>query len=493
MESVGIRELRKAIKMAEILGYTQREKRFNRASLYYWGRQYEDLQPWTAANTKLRDKKPSVQVGLTRKAVNKVNAHLFGVDHLPSWKVERGSEDLDATIAETVRRSGLRRRYSELGRLGCLHGTVAVGFHVFEDRLDVEIIAAGTSEPTFGRDDRRRAMELGVDFDDLLELREFWRDTEEDEFGDEHEYWHRRDWTTTETIEYAPIPGPINDPDDLEWVRDEDLTVEHNLGFVPAEWITPIEVAHDIDGAPIVDEPEFRLEDEVNYTLSQTGRGIRYNQEPTLVFLGVDADSDSAIRRGANNTLKVQTDPAREGGQNADAKLMEMSGTGSAQAMEYVSQLRGLFNEIVQIVDHDPKQFAGALSGVALERLLYPMVMLVQNLRTDYEEKLGRLISKMLEATGAIPDYRSIEVIASWPPVVEPTAQDLRDYAMAVVELYEMSIIDRKKVVEVLAPFLSVDDVDSFIAQVEVSLAEEGTTQTGGATEEIPPIPGVDT
>jgi Phage portal protein, SPP1 Gp6-like len=491
MESAGVRQLREAMVMAKILGFTEREQRFNRASLYYWGRQYEDLLDWSTSGVPLRDKRPNVQIGLTKKAINRVNAHLFGEGHAPAWKIEQADEDaLDIALQEVLDESGLRRRYSELGRLGCLHGTVAIGFFVFDNgRIDTEIINAGKSRPIFGRDDRRKAIELDIDFDELLELREYWRTFEDDEeSGERLETWHRRDWTTTETVEYLPILGPVTKPEDLKWKRNEEDTTVHSLGFVPAEWITPLEVANDIDGAPIVDEPEYLLEDEVNYTLSQAGRGIRYNQEPTLVLTGVDTQSDTAIKRGGDNTLMIQADPTTGGTQSADAKLLEMVGTGPTTAMDYVRMVRNLFNEIVQVVDHDPAQFAGATSGVALERLLYPMILLVQNLRPDYEEKLGRLLWKMLRATGAGTTGDDIRVSAIWPPVVESTAVDLRDYAAAIIQLYELGIVDRRKAVEFLSPFLDIENVDEFLAGVDLDVVASGTTAAGGALET--PAPG---
>jgi len=497
VESDGVRSLREAVHMAKILGYTQREAQFNTASRYYWGRQYDDLEPWTTSNCPLRDKAPSVQVGLTKKAVNKVNAHLFGEGHQPHWKIEdsrnagKTSEALDEALQDVFERSGLKRRYLELGRLGTLHGTAAIGFHLFDGgRFDTEVLQAGTSKPTFGSDDRVRAIDLGLDFDDLLELDEFWRTFEEDEVSGnrDREIWHRRTWTTQQTIEYQPLD--VRDAqatgasrlEDLPWVEDAEQTQSHDLGFVPAEWITPIPVAHDIDGAPIVDASEFKLEDEINYTLSQTGRGIRYNQEPTKVFTNVDANASDPVRVGADNTLMVSADP--EAGGNAGASLLEMTGNGAVVAMDYSRMVRNLFNEIVQVVDHDPQQFAGALSGVALERLLYPMVLRVENLRPEYEHKLGRLLRKMLEAdkvTGA----DNMVVSALWPPVVSPTAQDLQMYTTAVVELESVGIIDQKKAVEVLSPFLDIEDVDAYLADLVKREVAQGTT-TGKAPANQP-------
>ena len=471
--------------MAKVLGYTEREARFNTASRYYWGRQYDDLEEWSTEGLPLREKRPSVQIALTKKAVNRINSHLFGEGRQPSWKIEQDEPDLEAELATIINASGIRRRYSELGRLGCLHGTVAIGFYVFEGgRIDTEVINAGKAVPKFGREDRKLAIELDIGFDELLELKEYWRTYREDEeSGETVETWHRRDWTTIATIEYKKIDGPIENVEQLKWIEDKEASVYHDLGFVPAEWITPLEVSGDIDGAPIVDDPEFKLEDEINYTLSQTGRGIRYNQEPTLVFTGVGNDDDLAIRRGANNTLMVQTDPMREGGQPGDAKLLEMMGNGPTTAMDYVRMVRNMYNEIASVVDHDPAQFVGAASGVALERLLYPMVMLVQNLRPEYEEKIGRLLLKMLRATGKVNVGDDIRVSAVWPPVVSPTSTDLRDYSASIIQIYELGLIDRRKAIEFLSPFLDIEDVDEFLAGVDATEAAAGTTQTPAANE----------
>lgn len=459
--------------MAEKLGFTQREKAMNLASLYYWGEQYSDLEPWETTGVPLREKQPSVQIGMTRKSINKVAGHLFGEGRRPIWKVEAkdgkpAAEAVNKALQAIQDEIRLEGHYPELGRLGPLHGTVAVAFHLFDGRLDLEIIHAAGAKPKFGRDNRRVAVEREIDFDDLIELDEFWRTTEEDELGEEQEWWHKRRFELDRTVEYAPIPGPITDPRQLDFKEDPELTVHHDLGFVPIAWITPIPVAHDIDGAPIVSEAEFRLEDEINYTLSQTGRGIRYNQEPTLAFVNVNTKATS-VKRGADNTIQVES---MGDGPGADVRLLEMGGNGATVAMDYVRMIRNLFNEIVQTVDHDPEQFAGALSGVALERLMYPLVMLVQNLRGDYEYKLGRLLKRMLAVRGHKGDFR---VTAQWPPVVEPTSRDLLDYTIAIKDLLFDRIISHKKAVEVLAPFLNIDDVENFLAEVTAEAVSRST------------------
>ena len=466
--------------MAKALGYTEREAAFNRASAYYWGRQYDHLEPWETKDIQLRDKAPSVQIALTKKAVNRINAHLFGEGRAPTWKIEQDDQDVEDALVALVSDCGIRRKYSEIGRLGCLHGTVAVGFHIFDGgRIDTEIINAGKARPVFGRDRRRDAVELDIGFDELIELDEYWRTFKDDEeSGERKEFWHKRTWTTTQTIEYFEIEGPINEGDldiagKVKFTINEDDTVTHDLKFVPVEWITPIPVSDDIDGAPIVDAPEFKLEDEVNYTLSQTGRGIRYSQEPTLVISGVDMVGEEPIKKGGDNSILVRK--SADGTQNADAKYLEMAGNGPDVAMNYARMVRNLFNEIVQVVDHDPAQFVGAASGVALERLLYPMLMLVQNLRPEYEEKIGRLLHKMLRAIKVINSGDDIRVSAVWPPIVTPTAVDLREYATAITQLYDIGIVDRRKAVEYLAPFLDIEDVDAYLDQVDGAAASGGT------------------
>lgn len=480
LESGAHRLLRQALRQALALGYTPREREANLASLYYWGRQYDHLRPWDAQGVALRDKAPAYRVRLAHSIVRTYVDHLFGADNQPTFAVE-GDDALTASLTEILDELDLELRLPEIGRLGALHGMVAVGFHAFEGgRIDLEIIQGATATVTLGSQDRAQALDRRIAFDDVLRLVEQWHAPQVGEDGEQREVWHRREWTPDATIEFVPIVDPP-DPTALRWIKDEAATVEHGLGFVPVVWIRNLEIADDTDGEPLLGPAEFEAEDEINYTLSQTGRGLRYNQEPTLVLSGVGSDpSDEQIRRGDGNTLLLSAS-IRAPETLPRAELLEIEGQGTEQALAYVKTLRDLIYETTHVVRHDPERAAGAMSGAAIERLKEPTIMMAKLARVYYGRALARLCSKLLRARGLADG--PVPVHVTWPPVVPPTHEDAAQVAATVTMLLSEGLLTRRKAIELLAPYIKVGNVDEYLDELDAEEAAQGTQQPP------PPIP----
>lgn len=498
-----IAELEAAVRRVAYLGGSQRSQEFNRADLYYWGRQFDGLEPWESdADVPMRERKPSVILRWTKLCVDRVNAHLFGAGRLPAVLVAAlGDEDLtdnagadalnDAqrtALADANRQLGALLRHCkmtkhapEVGRLGLLHGTVGIAFHKLESgRIWLEVLTLADALPVFARDDWQRADELGADEADLLQLDEYWREFVVSGDSEEVEMLHRRLWTPEGTVYYEPIDASTltDAATDKDWKVDKAKSITHNLGFVPVVWIKNIEVTGDIDGAPLVEDAERALEDEVSYTLSQTGRGVRYNQEPLPVFKDV-ANIDVAgpdFRRGAGRSLSLQSaSGSGQGGGNADVTLLEMTGSGIGSAQAYLEVIKKAYFEVLSVVLHDPERWAGASSGVALERLMMPMIALVDRLRSNYGEGLARLAELMLRADGV----EGARCMVKWPRVVEPTATDTQAIVFAVRDLYAAKLITLKTAVELLAPFTQVQDPVAYLTELE---AEAGSAASGAGT-----------
>lgn len=467
--------LRDALKLTRVLGYTQREHRANLALLYYWGNQYNHLAPWDAQDKPLREKAPSVRTRINKTAVDTIVSHLFGGKRQPTFKVE-GDTRVNDLLQGLVSETSLASTFLGLGRLGALTGTVVLGFHAFEGELDWTVTMGAHITPVFGRDDRRRARELGLAFDDLLELDEVWRTYAEDALGKTVETWHRRMWTVDRTIEYHPIEGPIRRSEDLDWREDVEQSVVHDLGFVPAEWIANLPVVNDIDGAPVVDTPEFEIEDEINYTLSQTGRGIRYNQEPTLALINASLSKAEVIKRGSHHTLDIKPDRALSENVTADAKLLEMNGSGGMLALEYSQKLADFFYQCARVVIHDPDRAGGVLSGVALQRVKEPLLALIDELRPQYGRGIERALAKALAVQGHAK-YGTTKVTASWPQVIEPTIEDGLTLVTFLREARDAGWITRDTALRRLAPYTGIEDVAKYAEELDVELADEGTAR----------------
>lgn len=447
---------------------TQRESRHMRALRRYWGNDYDHLKAWET-DAPLDERKPKIIIRVEKMAIDRLNNYLFGRQQAPSFSVsgndgiginaERARE-LSSIVSYLHTESGLEELQVEIGRLGMLKGSVAVGFHfdTASRRFDCELLSTSLSSPTFGRDARARAGELGIGYDDLLELDEMWRVDEVNDEGEEVEMIYRRLWTTQATIYYLPLKSEdIESLDSANWVEDNERSVTHNLGFVPVEWIPNGGfVAEDVDGIAVVGSSEFTIADDLNYTLSQTGRGVRYNQEPKTVFVNVSNINEATTLRtgGGKSSIAVSSDPSSS--LSPDVKLLELMGTGQSIAIAYAKEIKAYFFMVCQVVEHDPQQMMGALSGTALERLLQPMLNLVEKFRPSYEKRLSRLLSKMLRASGETNTF--VPVDAQWGAFITPTVSDGAQAVMAAITAYDSGLIDLDTAIRSIAPYFNVSD-----------------------------------
>lgn len=487
------------------IGKSDRSKKFQKASEYYWGEQYNDLKAWDDPDTtiRMRERAPSVHVRMNRAAVNTVNAHLFGAGRLPQFKVltvldsdglavpEELLEDSDrerlAEINRKIQRIRKKTRIDqhlmELGRNGLLHGSVALAGHISESgRMWCEVIQVADSKLTLASDDRARAEELGLEEDDILELDEYWISTEFTLDEEVKYYVNRRTWTPEATTEYLPVETEDAEGgealEEIDWQVDNEKTVNHDNGVTSAVWVRNIRVAGDKYGAPLVDEPEFKLEDEVNYTLSQSGRALRYNAEPKMVMSDVaNIQNEEAFLTGSQHTLHLDS-YGTPGVPPASAKFLEMSGAGQTVAFEYIKMLRKLYQSVTSVIEHDPEAAVGALSGIAIERLMMPLVSLVGALRENYAASLARWFEIMLELSG---EEGFVEVSVVWPRIIEPTNSDLALIATPLIMLYQADVILLETVVEVLSPLFKIEEIQEYIDKLAAADADGGTSTDAAA------------
>lgn len=480
MNSSGLKKLNDALKAAGLFGITQRHREMQRASAVYWGLQYDGLPGWhdpKARALPIRQKAPAIQYRLTYRAVNEISAYLFGKGRKPTPRIEgEATNEAKAALHKFYNSAsggtGIRHHLGELGRLGLLHGQAVIAFHKRTfggvSRYSTEVINTQMCKPTFGRDRIEEAVKLGIDDDELIELDEYWHSVEFDPSGEETIWLHRRLWEIGKTTEFKPLSVD----EKLEWVEDKARTVEHGLSFIPAEWVWNVPVSNDVDGAPLLSEAEFSLEDSVNYTMSQIDRGIAYNQEPLTVFLGPNLQSGTEIKRGAGNTVQLPRDPA---GGVPEAKMLELNGAGQQTAMEWVRMVRGAFYEIAQIVMHDPQQALNVMSGTALERMMYPTIAQVDKIRPNYARGVSRLLRKMLQAEG----MGMFEVTCAWPEIIEPEASDILQTQAATIQARDAGVITQQTAIERIAPYYGVEDVEAYRVEVQNEEISGGTVSRG--------------
>jgi hypothetical protein len=114
---------------------------------------------------------------------------------------------------------------------------------------------------------------------------------------------------------------------------------------------------------------------EIDYQLSQAGRGLKYSSDPTLL-IREPAGSDGEMIRGGGNALVVS--------EKGDAKLLEINGAASAAVIEYVRTLREFALEGVHGNRANPDRLGAAQSGRAMEMMNQGLLWLADNLRVSY-------------------------------------------------------------------------------------------------------------
>ena len=199
-------------------------------------------------------------------------------------------------------------------------------------------------------------------------------------------YWFARSWDAQSETWYEPLPVQKSCVPAIDAAR----SITHQLGVVPIVWIknlpSPSATGDNADGGCTF-AAAMHTQVEIDYQLSQVGRGLKYSSDPTLLLKDASLP-DGELIRGAGNALIVS--------EKGDARLLEIGGTASAAVIEYVRTLRELALEGIHGNRASPERITAAQSGRALELLNQGLVWLADNLRTSYGEagllQLARLI-----------------------------------------------------------------------------------------------------
>jgi hypothetical protein len=207
---------------------------------------------------------------------------------------------------------------------------------------------------------------------------------------------------------------------------------------------------------------------EIEYQLSQAGRGLKYSSDPTLL-IKEPATTDSEIVKGAGNALVVS--------EKGDAKLLEIGGTASAAVIDYVRVLREMALESVHGNRASADRLTAAQSGRALELLNQGLIWLADNLRISYGEgALLQLAGMILQATRLYPlNVMGAQVFdldptarlsLKWPRWYAPTSDDRQKDAQTLSTLAAAGLISREAAVKSIADTYDIEDVPAELARI---------------------------
>jgi hypothetical protein len=283
----------------------------------------------------------------------------------------------------------------------------------------------------------------------------------------EGEFWFTRSWNASSETWFVPSPvGYETDP-----VIDELRSVQHDLGFVPIVWVRNLpglSATGSADDGACTFRAAIETQIEIDYQLSQVGRGLKYSSDPTLL-IKEPASTDREIVKGAGNALVVS--------EKGDARMLEIGGTASAAVIEYVRTLREFALESVHGNRANADRISAAQSGRALELLNQGLIWLADNLRISYGEgALLQLARMILRATQTYPLTvmghpgpalnPEARLSLKWPRWYAPTADDRQKDAQTLSTLAAAGQISRETAVKSIADTYDISDVSAELNRI---------------------------
>lgn len=403
----------------------------------------------------LRKRRPSVRYRLCRLVVDDSVSLLFSEGHFPSFECddEGAKEALEALCKEL----SLNELMIDAATRGSV-GSVAILLRVLNSRAFLSVLTTTCLTPTWKKD-APDTLESVTELYKVKgkELKAAGYDVDQDEAI----FWFQRDWTADQEIWYKPLKDA--DRKDGEKAEiDAVRTVAHKLGFVPIVWVKNLPGGDEIDGACTFPNEAIDTSIEIDYQLSQAGRGLKYTSDPTLLIKEPAAGDTGSMVKGAGNAIVVAAD--------GDAKMLEINGTAVQAVIEYVRLLRELAVESMHGNRANADKMTAAQSGRALELMNQALIWLADKLRISYGEgALLNLLQMLMQAHAKVPlklkDGTKVPEIAPntkvslrWPDWYAPTRQDMLDRATTLRTLCDAGLLSRQTAIKVLAAEYDIED-----------------------------------
>lgn len=392
----------------------------------------------------MEDKRPSAQFRIPRMVARYCSRKLFAGRHVPRIVYAKGGDEAKKKIVQDVTALATRtefwRRMLEVVLRGSV-GSVAVTFHVDDDSdsVSLNVWKAKYCEPTF--DEKGDLIALRVQYQASRAAFEKMGATADDMNPSEcSTFWYIRDWTPEGETVYKPVPhnhwNPVDGFTDLADKKDlvewAEKSRPHDYGMVTGHWFCNLSGGTGVDGACTF-EDAIPDSIELDYNLSQTGRGVRYNSAPQLVIVG---QLKGGLERGPAVALQLEAGIKDQEGittSGGSAQLLEMSGQGTIAALSLIDKLRNFALEQISANRKDAEKMKGPLSGRAMEYLDEDANDLIMELRSSYGE-YGCLCLLRKIVGVLMPEVDASQLSLRWPRLYQPTPHDLSEVIPALVQ-----------------------------------------------------------
>jgi hypothetical protein len=403
----------------------------------------------------LRQRRPSVRYPLCRIVVEDSVSLLFSEGHFPT--IDSSDPAVRSALTNIIKETRLNLVMIDAAMRGAI-GSVALLLRVLRGRVFVDVLDTMFLTPTWDP----------TEPDTLARVDERYKVSGKDlarngyEIDDPNgQYWFSRCWDRNGETWFKPEPVAKSGQPIIDATR----SVSHRLGTVPIVWIKNLPgrptSGDSSDGASTF-VAAVHSQVEIDYQLSQVGRGLKYSSDPTLLLKDPTLP-DGELIKGAGNALVVS--------EKGDARLLEIGGTASAAVIDYVRTLRELALESIHGNRASPDKVAAAQSGRALELLNQGLVWLADNLRTSYGEvgllQLARLIVRASGAYSLVvfgeeigPLNPAASLSLKWPRWYPTTADDRQRDVQSLTSLVAAGCISREAALKAISSCYDIEHIE---------------------------------
>jgi hypothetical protein len=409
----------------------------------------------------LRQRRPSVRYPLARIVVDDSISLVFSDGHFPT--IDTDDTALRATLSDLVTETRLNGIMQEAALRGAI-GSVAILVRVLKGRIFLKVLETLYLTPIWETEAP----------DTLATIIEKYKvpGTTLAAMGYQVEnpqatYWFMRLWDSISETWFQPWPVTSDDPPRI----DPDRTTQHGLGFVPIVWVRNLpggpDGADGIDGACTF-RPAIETAIEIDYQLSQAGRGLKYSSDPTLLIREPAGDARELVRGGGNALVVTE---------HGDARLLEINGTAAAAVIDYIRTLRELALEGVHGNRASADRLTTAQSGRALEMMNQGLIFLADNLRVSYGDAVLQIARMIISASNTYrltthnepipPLNRSARLRLKWPRWYAPDAQDRAADAQTLTTLTQAKLLSPETALRSIADIYAVPDIAAERARIE--------------------------
>jgi hypothetical protein len=459
-----------------------RECKLHILQMFLDGSIYDNLQDFSqeyqgknGAYIPLSKRRPSSTYRLCEIVVNESVGMLFGEGHFPEIRCEKEYENTEKFLRYITDSCHLKRTMLNAAKEGSI-GSVCILVKVLEGKFYFDVLNTKHLTPVFDQQaPDKLIMLMDKKKTDGATLIAHGYDIPE---TDKNKYFYvEREWTPTEEIYYIPYlcdePRRIIAPNvniGIVKAKDNERSTVHDLGFVPAIWIQNLPKAHHIDGLCTF-QAILDTQTEIDYQISQAGRLLKYNSDPTLVIKNPTAiDGNQLIR--SQTVLNID--------EKGDAYYAEMSGQGVQAVMDYVKMLREFGLESVRGNRTSPEKVGAHQSGRAMQMLNNHLINLVDEMRLTYGDSglipIYQMCVDIFNSNAyemKYDDHRPDkelpegEIKLGWQNWYPQTGQDKYNEAQAIQIYRSTGVMSAETAVDYIATEYGIEDTEKEVQAID--------------------------